>query len=325
MAITWNTPVIDPYTRLPTGVVINGSDPLANDLTQGRLADLSVWDHYGRMGMLEASSSGDLVASSGYDAAFTLRLSKLPDLDEAVRDPSQLLYIPVTPEDIAIGHTLSHQAYDVLNSRQTTQLGQMALRTISFSSFFPAVHDPTYCVVSQLDRTPQQSREWMIRAMEERRPLYLYFVPHQSVSVQVMPDKFECFISSFIPSYRAGHPLDVFYDVDLVEHRTPTVARARWRNSAPKYPRSVKKRTTKPGETLLAYAQRMYGAEYGDGWRLILSANPRSGPQGKPTKYAGIPTSAAWQRRFPKRKRATAGKDRLLGGVVLAVPRYQEA
>ena len=34
-----------------------------------------------------------------------------------------------------------------------------------------------------------------------------------------------CFVTSFIPSYRAGEPLDVYYDIELTEHRDVVIKR----------------------------------------------------------------------------------------------------
>jgi hypothetical protein len=180
-----------------------------------------------------------------------------------LRQEDRLLF-PVNPEEVSFSRTRSYGTYDIVNAPQMLQLGVPQLRQVSFSSFFPAQYDPDYCQGPELDRNANEATRWIWAAMARDEPLSF-----AAVGESIIP-ALPVHVTSFTPTYRAGHPLDIFFDLELTEHRQPTLRKLA--GPAPGFPdRKFSSYVTRAGDTLHEIAKRAYGD--GRYWDDVHAAN----------------------------------------------------
>lgn len=311
------------YRSLPaTAAATNGDleQKLFDELTIGRTDDESVFDHYGHLGLANLVNGEIQPVTNDY--AFTLALTTISNLSDAKQSTSTYLPIPVTPEDFSMGNSRSYQSFDLLNAKQTVQLGQVALRTVSMSSFFPAVWDPQYCVIDKLTHSPTAARDWLTESMNSRTPLYLHVIPAAGAPL-ILSEPFECFVSTFTPSLKAGNPLDIFFDLDLVEHRAPTVSRVDASTVSTGHGTKTRHLNTRQGETLAMFAKRAY-KDWAGGWRAIVKANAvkHTSSDGKVFRGIELATPVAMPN-GSKRYAASRPSDVLKGGQRLKIPPHK--
>lgn len=205
------------------------------------------------------------------------------------------LFFPVNPDSFTWTQTRAVGTYDILNGPQATQLGNMQIRVFHLTSHFPQRYDPEYCipyprapamVVSELgpefgmvypapdNRTPQDCVIWIMNAMRAGYPLQFTAIPQRRGQYQppsIFPGA-KVVISSFAPSYNAGNPLDVFFELELTELVEPTIIKTTT-TSATAAKHVATKYTTKKGDSLILIARHMYGKKYPNFWVQIKRAN----------------------------------------------------
>lgn len=199
---------------------------------------------------------------------------------------SDRLFFPVNPEEFSWTTTRAVGTYDILNAPQATQLGNLQTRVIQLNGFFPSLYEPDFCIpypAPRLDRTPQQAQDWLWLAERAGYPLVFTALPLRGAprifgNVKVV-------ISSLGLSYRAGNPLDVYYELELTEYTEPTILRTATSTlAAPTWASTGKfaghKYITRKGDTLISIARAAYGKNYGNLWTKIRAAN-------KKVTYAG--------------------------------------
>lgn len=241
----------------------------------------SIWNHFGRMGLVTPAG----VESASYDRAFYYALHTTEAI--APTDLATCLVFPVNPEEIASPRTRVISAIDVVGGQQRSQVGQVQLRILTLSSFFPASFDSEYCRGIKLDRTPEGSRKFIEDTMALTKPVYL------SVMAEAAPidqqkaalEKMTCFVTGFSVSRQAGHPLDLFFDLELTEYvEQDIISQTFSRAGGPKNPIGGKHPnpyaiTTGAGwkSTLAGIAGHptVYGKDWGGaGGKWLMSQNP---------------------------------------------------
>ena len=225
----------------------------------------STWNHFGRMGLI--SSGGQL---ADYDQAFYFVISRQSQYSSPGSVPvADRLILPVNPEEIVVPQARGSSTIDVVGGDQRIQMGSRQLKQVALSGLFPAAFDPDYCVTvagSRLERTPADCRKWIQDRMTENEPVYLIMVslPSPTGDSQQL-EQMTAYITNFTYSYRAGHPLDLFYDVELTEYRPVQLISQSYTGKTPSVPpKSPKKATirTRKGDTLAKIARRTYGKQY---------------------------------------------------------------
>lgn len=190
------------------------------------------------------------------------------------------LYFPVNPEEFSWAQARSVGTYDILNGPQATQLGSLQVRVFQLSGFFPSTYEADYCIPypgPRLDRTPQKAQIWLTNAQRAGYPLMFSAQMLRTGDPAVFTTT-KVVISNFSTSYRAGSPLDVFFDLELTEYNEPTIVRTATSGlAAPTWPATGKfkghKYITTSGDTLMSIARAAYGKGYANLWVLIKNKN----------------------------------------------------
>lgn len=254
----------------------------------------SAWNHFGRMGIVARVGTGGVGDGVGdamatFPFAFSLALSYDETPAQTVAaDRARRLFFPVNPEVIGLPLMRSVSGVDVLSSAQNTQVGNTQLRSVTFESMFPMAYDGDYCnpvpqpgMIStspMLDRTPRESVEFIEASMTSTSPLYLHFIAGAAPGQVALPPALPCFVSAFDPRYQAGHPLDIFFSIELTEYRPPVAGTRVNVKGKPKgskdWPADVRRTggvTTNRGQyaTLAKIAARIYGNGFSIGWRQL--------------------------------------------------------
>lgn len=262
----------------------------ADPIGAGASPSNSGWNHFGRLGVMArpggVGGNGDVMAS--YPFAFSLALSYDSAIDQVVSNKARRLFFPVNPEAIGLPRTRMVSGVDVIAGRQATQVGNTQLRTVTFESLFPMAYDSDYCnpvpqpgipsTVPALDRTPRQSVEFIEASMSGTDPLYLHFIAGDvpTGATVALPPALRCFVTNFEPRYQAGHPLDIFFTIELTEYNPPVVGTRVNTSARPRDPSTAITRaggvTTNNGRysTLAKIASAVYGTNFSIGWRQLL-------------------------------------------------------
>lgn len=207
-------------------------------------------------------------------------------MDSGVLDkPKNRLIFPVNPATFEVSQARSYGTYDLVAGKQGMQIGQLQLRQITFSSFLPCVYDEDYCVGHNLEYCgngvdnpdPMLAVQWVQARMRSTTNIYFAGLPissgYQQPGKTVLP-QMACHITNFNYYYQPNEPLDVYFDIELTEHRDLKVTRTKGKPpSGPKTP-SVKKVTTKVGDSFIDIAKQVYGANYGNLGSKLKAANP---------------------------------------------------
>jgi hypothetical protein len=183
------------------------------------------------------------------------------------------IQLPVNPEVMSVASPFGFEDVEVAQLGEITVIGDVKLREVSFSTFFPREYNPTYCEYSNLPR-PMDIYNLLERWKRERKPIRF------TVTGTII--NFDVTIREFTAEpEKAGSPGDVYFTISLKEYRHVTVKKVNEKNgkastsksnARPAPPKkSSQSYGVKSGDSLWKIAAR----EYGDGsqWRKIYDAN----------------------------------------------------
>ena len=234
-----------------------------------------IWNHFGRMGMIDANGN-----TARYDSAFKYVLSTNSALD--LNNTSTRLVLPVNPEELVVPRQRSSSAIDVVGGPQRSQMGTTQLRNISISGIFPATYDADYCVGASLERTPAECRTWIENTFTldslKTKPIYFFLVPEAAPQdgSSAYVESMTCFVTGFAVAHRAGHPLDLFYEIELTEYVPQSLlSQAFSKNQLPNTPAAGSKFTVAKARKMSQVASQVYGKGWGGvGGKWLIKTNP---------------------------------------------------
>ena len=143
---------------------------------------------------------------------YTDRRSLISFISERIEDIYNLAVLPVTPEEISVASGSKIIKTSLLSLGEVSQLGELKLDEISFSSFFPESEEDSYVNQNRRFLSPQQ---WVnLINMIRREPVYMIItLPHVEGSY---------FINDF--QYRSvGEGHDIYYSMQLVQNKTALI------------------------------------------------------------------------------------------------------
>ncbi|WP_338015876.1 LysM peptidoglycan-binding domain-containing protein [Paenibacillus mesophilus] len=194
----------------------------------------------------------------------------MKQFDITLEDAAGLkLWFPVNPSEISIKRDRSYETFQIMNLGEVDFPHGEKIKEISFSSFFPAQSDLSYCRYENIP-DPQLTMNQINTWMSDRQPLRLMIVPSE-VNVLVI-------ISSHNSTFRPNEPGDVYFDLTFRtwrDYQIRTLAEIGG-GSAATEPRPDLKPvpityTVKPGDSLWAIAKLNLGS--GSRWRDIYEMN----------------------------------------------------
>lgn len=119
--------------------------------------------------------------------------------------------IPVLPSEYTVTSSQNDTTVNVIGLGEVTLRGKRGLRSISFSSFFPARYDTDYCELTNL-KTPKEYVEF-IEKLKRAGTVKLI--------ITGTPINFRCTIESFEWGEKDGTG-DISYTLSFKEYRAPS-------------------------------------------------------------------------------------------------------
>lgn len=123
--------------------------------------------------------------------------------------------LPVNPESFEISSPFSINSVQVASLGEIPIPGERGLKSVSFSSFFPAKYSASYCEYEGFSKP----HEWVaqIEKWRDTRFNIRFIVTGTPISIPVFVTEFT------IEPERAGSPGDVYYSLTLTEFKSPSV------------------------------------------------------------------------------------------------------
>lgn len=188
-------------------------------------------------------------------------------------DAGGALRLPVNPQAISVGSPFGFVDVDVTHLGEYTVFGERGQRTFSFSSFFPAEYNPSYCEYSGFP-SPQEIVQMLEGWRDKKKPLRLV-VTGTPINYPVTLRNFSCEYE------KAGAMGDIYYTLEFKEYRdqeyreavdisaVPTASEVKAAQRPPIVNKpetnGAKEYTVKSGDSL----SKVFGAK----WRDVYEAN----------------------------------------------------
>lgn len=195
-------------------------------------------------------------------------------MDFYLIDPSgSQLHLPVNPAEVAVEGAKKIETVNIINIGDVDFPAGDERSGISFSSFFPAEYDPSYCRYADIP-SPEDALKMLINWKIAGKPIRL-LITNTFINVLVL-------IAKISYKHVGGEPGDIYYDLSLRQWREVKVRTAA-EAAAPAalsgvavQPRPDLKPVpavyvVKPGDSLWAIAKLQYGN--GSRWSDIYEAN----------------------------------------------------
>lgn len=185
---------------------------------------------------------------------------------------SEKIIIPVNPPKISVSDGgVDYKDIDIIKGGERTVIGDDKLSSVSFSSFFPARYDSSYCN-SRID--PAEAVRSIIRWRASGQPVKLLIT---GLNINMYAT-----IRSFNFEERGGEPGDIYYDLSLkqfifievrgvVQSNDKAYMKTQQQSARPDTMQKASAYTVKSGESLWDIARQFYGS--GSDSKKIIAAN----------------------------------------------------
>lgn len=194
---------------------------------------------------------------------------------------AERLRLPVNPESISVSSPFSNTDVKIAQLGEYSIIGERDLQEYSFSTFFPADYNPSYCGYSDFP-SPQECVDIIESWRDERKPIRLV-VTGTKINKAVTIREFSYDVE------KAGHLGDIYFSLALKEYRFLSVKKVEEVSSKASISSSSKERTPvinsdaskktsgsytiKSGDSLSKISKEVYGSA--NQWRKIYDANKK--------------------------------------------------
>lgn len=188
---------------------------------------------------------------------------------------AETLILPVNPPDYKLtGGGRSFNDFTVLGGGEATGFGDLTLKELVFSSFFPRDYDASYCAVTNIP-DPWDAVSRIMRWRDADQPVRVII---SGTIINMMAT-----IRQFFPYEKGGAPGDIYYDIAFKEYRylgggaraitvfPSSVSAVAAAAPRPDMQQSAKTYTVQSGDSLWAIAKSIYGS--GADYQKIYEAN----------------------------------------------------
>lgn len=146
--------------------------------------------------------------------------------------------LPVNPEAVAVSYGWDWSATSLANLSQINVGGGKELAKIELSGFFPRDYIPGISEYSGYPG-PQTLRTKLQGWADNRYTIKFILIGDFSITINTT-------ITSFAPKEKAGAPGDIYWDLNLLEYRAPTLRQVQVSQPAVKKPAARKPVTPPP-------------------------------------------------------------------------------
>lgn len=185
------------------------------------------------------------------------------------------LRLPVLPIDV-----IEIRREKLIETKTLANIGEVdfaageKVKEITFSSFFPAEYDPSYCRYPNIPR-PADAMQLLTRWTAAETPVRLI--------ITETPHNLLVLVAAHVTQYPGGEPGDIYYTLNLRPWRQVRVHQAasatlagaqRSGRSRPDTRPKPKVYVVQPGDSLWTIAKRLLGS--GARWRDIYAKNQKA-------------------------------------------------
>jgi hypothetical protein len=190
---------------------------------------------------------------------------------DSQKTPSNILWLPVMPEEIIIQTDRKYETIDLLNIGEVDFTGGQRIQQIEFSSFFPAEYDPSYCQYPEIP-DPLEAFNLLNSLTMRELPIQLIICGADINMLVTM---------SFNRQYhRGGEPGDIYFDltfrswrdIKILAESTAEYQTGESLNQRVDFKQTSKTYTVKEGDCLWYIAKRELGSS--SRWEEIYNLNP---------------------------------------------------
>lgn len=185
---------------------------------------------------------------------------------------NKYLRLPVNPPEITLTSPFGINNIKVAGLGEISIPGERELKTVSFDSFFPRDYNPNYCEYSGFPKP----KDWVkqIESWRDTRKNIRLIISGTDISIPVLISVFD------IQPERAGHVGDIYYSIEFIEFKAPSVRKLADKNGTKKVASSTrpatnnsksKTHTVKKGDSLWTISKTYYGK--GSDFEKIYQAN----------------------------------------------------
>ncbi|GGH28563.1 LysM peptidoglycan-binding domain-containing protein [Paenibacillus segetis] len=184
-------------------------------------------------------------------------------------------YFPVNPEEVKISRGKGYETVNILSLGEFDFINGEKVKEITFSSFFPLVHDEGYCKYKQIPN-PKDAMNQLTQIMNSKTPVRLIIVGPTGNVINAL-----VMIATHDSTFRGGEPGDIYFDLTARTWRKPKIhakagadsskEKGGTTTSRPDTKNTPKTYTVKSGDSLSKIAK----LELGDSskWQAIYSLN----------------------------------------------------
>ncbi|KAA8783312.1 LysM peptidoglycan-binding domain-containing protein [Paenibacillus amylolyticus] len=188
-----------------------------------------------------------------------------------LKDGSTSFVFPVNPEEVNISRSKGYETINMLEHGEFDFAQGEKVKEITFSSFFPKVYDPSYCMDEKYFLDPRVALNVLNNFLISKQPMR-FIISGTGVNVPV-------FLISLNSSFRGGEPGDIYFDVTLRTWRDSKVekmgsgATGSKASSRTDLKKSSKTYTVKAGDSLSKIAKFELGNS--SKWNEIYKLNTK--------------------------------------------------
>jgi len=126
-------------------------------------------------------------------------------MDFYLIDPAgPTLHLPVNPGEVVIRREKHYETVNIINIGEVDFPAGEKVKEITFSSFFPAEYDPSYCRYVNLP-DPQEAMNQLTAWTVGKKPVRL-IITETIINVLVL-------VTAHVTTFKGGEPGDVYFDL----------------------------------------------------------------------------------------------------------------